>query len=212
MQIAKRSVTLFNLLNIQSPFCLITEFFFLLSLWFASCSLLFSEILNKLEYMWALECPSLDNQEVTAQRLISVRFQIRETIKEMCLGRKDQWNRSYCLSLQVWCQTVWQSLHVTADLPLLPCWCGAVTRLSDAWVLSLLLCSYSCLPPRSDEWAALRWKAPVSLKVITALSQEESEVVTDGQMSGDLTHFLSKSGGFPFVLVLPFSCSSYLPH
>lgn len=149
LQIAKCSVTSFNLLNIWSPFCLITEEPFS-PLWFASCSLLFSE------------CTSVDNQELTAQRLISVRFQIRETIKEMCLGRKVQWNRSHCLTLQVWCQTVWQSLHVTTDLPLLSCWCGAVTRLSAAWVLSLWLCCYSCLPPRSGEWAALGWKAPVS--------------------------------------------------
>lgn len=140
--VAKCSVTSFNLLNIWSPFCLITEGLFFPPLWSASCSLLFSE------------CTSVDNQELTAQRLISVRFQIRETIKEMCWGRKDQWNRSHCLTLQVWCQTVWQSLHVTTDLPLLPCQCGAVTRLSPAWVLSLLLCCYSCLPPRSGEWAA----------------------------------------------------------
>lgn len=162
--------------------------------------------------MLALECTSFDNQELTAQRLISVRFQIKETIKEMCLSRKDQWNRSHCLSLQVWCQTVWQSLHVITDLPLLPCWCGAVTRFSATWVLSLLLCSYSCLPPTSGEWAVFQWKAPVSLQVITALSQEVSEVVADGQRSGDLTHFLSKSCGFQFVLLFPFSCSSYLPH
>lgn len=154
--------------------------------------------------MLALECSSLDNQELTAQTLISVRFQIRETIKEMCLGRKDQWNRSHCLSLQVSCQTVWQSLHVTADLPLFLCQCGAVTRLSTVWVLSLLLCCYSCLPPTSGEWAAFQWKASVSLQVIRALSQEVSEVVADRQRSGDLTHFLSESCGFQFALVFPF--------
>lgn len=162
--------------------------------------------------MLALECSSLDNQELTAQRLISVRFQIRETIKEMCLGRKDQRNRSHCLSLQVWCQTVWQSLHATADLPLFLCQCGASNQafncLSPLFTSLLLFLSSSYV----------RWMSSFSVKGISFPASHHS-IKSGGVRSGGRQTKVWGSNTFPLEKLwlpvcpfLPFSCSSYLPH